>query len=49
MLGICFFTQLGEYTGEPLWEGKKGVVNDKKITFSVVVEEENDSGHEMDC
>ena len=26
MLGICFFTQGGEYTGEPVWEGEKGVV-----------------------
>jgi hypothetical protein len=24
MLGICFFTQGGEYTGEPVWEGEKG-------------------------
>ena len=26
MLGICFFIQSGEYTGEPVWEGEKGVV-----------------------
>ncbi|MFN4872548.1 MAG: hypothetical protein ACK5JP_01930 [Akkermansiaceae bacterium] len=25
MLGICFFIQGGEYTGEPVWEGEKGV------------------------
>jgi uncharacterized Rmd1/YagE family protein len=25
MLGICFFTQGGGYTGEPVWEGEKGV------------------------
>lgn len=26
MLGICFFTWRGEYTGEPVWEGEKGVL-----------------------
>jgi hypothetical protein len=26
MLGICFFTYRGEYTGEPVWEGEKGVI-----------------------
>jgi hypothetical protein len=26
MLGICFFAYRGEYTGEPVWEGEKGVV-----------------------
>jgi hypothetical protein len=25
MLGICFFAYRGEYTGEPVWEGEKGV------------------------
>jgi hypothetical protein len=25
MLGICFFIQRGEYTGEPLWAGEKGM------------------------
>jgi len=25
MLGICFFTYSGEYTGEVVWEGEKGV------------------------
>lgn len=27
MLGICFFTQGGENTGELIWEGEKGVGN----------------------
>lgn len=27
MLGICFYTLRGEYTGEPLWEGEKGVAD----------------------
>jgi hypothetical protein len=25
MLGNCFFIQGAEYTGEPVWEGEKGV------------------------
>jgi hypothetical protein len=25
VLGICFFIQAGEYTGEPVWEREKGV------------------------
>jgi hypothetical protein len=29
MLGICFFTYGGEYTGEPVWEGEKGVAGEK--------------------
>jgi hypothetical protein len=29
MLGICFFTQGGEYTGEPVWEGEKGGAGEK--------------------
>jgi len=29
MLGFCFFTQRGEYTGEPVWEGEKGVAGEK--------------------
>jgi len=29
MLGICFFIQGGEYTGESVWEGEKGVAAKK--------------------
>ena len=29
MLGICFFTYSGEYTGEVVWEGEKGVAGEK--------------------
>jgi hypothetical protein len=29
LLGICFFTYGGEYTGEPVWEGEKGVPGEK--------------------
>jgi len=28
MLGICFFTQGGECTGELIWEGDKGIRGD---------------------
>ena len=37
MLGICFFTQRGEYTGELVWEGEKGVgLVGRRETFRVV-------------
>jgi len=29
MLGICFFIPGGEYTGEPVWEGKKGAAGER--------------------
>ena len=33
MLGICFFTYSGEYTGEVVWEGEKGVDGRIQLKF----------------
>ena len=29
LLGICFFTWLGEHTGERVWEGEMGAAGEK--------------------
>jgi hypothetical protein len=36
MLGICFFTYRGEYTGELVWEGEKGVCGAGKWMAQII-------------